>query len=977
MLRPSESAHPPPEKGPPPALIRPQRSLSAIPKSTLHARTRSVQKQLVPGPRKPAPQMSQAPAWSTSGAPPWSTLTRPLSDIRELTEPSLLELTNRKALQSESTECRVARKCSLTRKGSLLSRKGSHSRRPSLKRATSPAESQHSNHRRGRPSPFQTPGSDRSSVYSIPIANIPPRSSSRTRKNRANTMACGPSLPPPAPRGLGFTIPNRGLSRSPVREVAARLDPVSSDVVQRIPSRTFTRDPSDEVVEFPTHRHPRISVDIQLAAPLFVGGGSLEGNVRIIVEDAERQRHKRALAIARISVDLLGVEEMWNGKRDIFMDLATELVDSDNPPPENMVDSVKQVSPLDPFWLLHPSTTTMPFSISLPLDVGPPPFQSKLARIRYVLSCTLLVRDKGVQYLVRNSQGVSLLSVYDPEKALMSLPSPLTASDEYTRPREGAVEVIRVTAGLHRQVWTAASTLEKSAGQARIFDNNERTVFAKTSIKQGMHGWSGVAPHTTVTRTCDLELPRGHATVKCGRFFEVRYFLNIIVSSTHSKLVTVQLPIVLIHMNSLDVVPNSVAQVAAAIEEKRGNSTGRRARALSRRPSRSVQGCAFAAPRIQSLERMRAEAEDLREIGNILERSPRKYKPATKLTTTVHADGSTSVKKEHVIRRIQSATPKLTNRRIGHKLSTDTIGLNSAVGLGYGYHSSNNLAGACSSTSDYDSDDQLASAPIRHRRVASSPGLETPSNGNRLGRFMEIGSVESLKDRLRHMRTRSNETTHSQRSSTATHGLVTHHHHHPLGPKQSVSLHAHPGSARSHSRTGSNTNSSAGPPLPPHYPPPLAPPLPSRSSSQHARQPLGFREAEVSMPKEDIVDLGTGGSGGGYPGAPGGGAGASTSSTAFFGGVGSSGAASFKARLDAARDRQWRFQGTGGGGGHGGHHNSHHHAGARTQQGGVTGHHGRKWRDLPERGLEWIMGDREEREKEKEKERRRAMDNWI
>lgn len=60
--------------------------------------------------------------------------------------------------------------------------------------------------------------------------------------------------------------------------------------------------------------------------------------------------------------------------------------------------------------------------------------------------------------------------------------------------------------------------MEKSAGQARIFDNNERTVFAKTTIKQGTQGWSGVAAHTTVTRTCDLELPRGHATVKCGRF---------------------------------------------------------------------------------------------------------------------------------------------------------------------------------------------------------------------------------------------------------------------------------------------------------------------------------------------------------------------------------------------------------------------------------------------------------------------------
>ena len=107
------------------------------------------------------------------------------------------------------------------------------------------------------------------------------------------------------------------------------------------------------------------------------------------------------------------------------------------------------------------------------------------------------------------------------------------------------------------------------------------------------------------------------------------------------KLVTVQLPIVLIHMvclmtnpslshpliitsqNSLDVVPNSVAQVAMAIEEKR---TARHSPPrLGRRPSESVQGRAFAAPRMQSLERMRAREEAIQELGQALEQSPRKY----------------------------------------------------------------------------------------------------------------------------------------------------------------------------------------------------------------------------------------------------------------------------------------------------------------------------------------------------------------
>lgn len=262
----------------------------------------------------------------------------------------------------------------------------------------------------------------------------------------------------------------------------------------------------------------------------------------------------------------------------------------------------------------------------------------------------------------------------------MSLPSPLTATDEFVWRRESSTETLHVTAGLHRQVWvsgtdifvdvhivnrsrktirrvelqlernilcykhTAAATLEKSASQARIFDSNERVTLIRSAYKQGVNNWCGVQPHTTDTRTYDLALPRGHATVKCGKFFEVRYFLNIIIGSTHSKLVTVQLPIVLIHINSLDVVPNSVAQVAAAIEEKRATAgqylldhpdthsprTRSSSRATAnmhraRRPSESVQGRAFAAPRIQSIEKMRADADALAHVGQILDSSPRRY----------------------------------------------------------------------------------------------------------------------------------------------------------------------------------------------------------------------------------------------------------------------------------------------------------------------------------------------------------------
>ncbi|KAF1924522.1 uncharacterized protein M421DRAFT_72129 [Didymella exigua CBS 183.55] len=627
-------------------------------------------------------------------APSWAKA-RPLSDIRELTEPSLADTIPRRLLSDNNLPRSLSRP-ELSRKQSAASR-----RRPSTdtrygeNREPDRKNSVDSNGGRsmyrGRSSRTPSPpspadNSSLSSIYSIPPGSVPPRSSSRTRarsESRPRRAHAAqqfsttqrppasiathtiPTIPRPPSRGAGHTIPRHGQSLSPLRHVATRIDHTSYNNNRCIPSRTFIREPlSKELLEFPSHRHPRIELGLDLSASIFVGGGSIEGTVQINIDDAERIRHRRTLDIARISIDLLGIEEMSGSRRSVFLNLATELIDEDHPPPSHMVYDQKPISSNDLFWHLMPSFTNLAFSLSLPLNVGPPPFHSKNARIRYALCVSLLIRDHGKQYIVRTSDDVTVLSVYDPEKALMSLPSPLTASDEWVKIRDTSLDVVKVTAGLHRQVWVsgtsiyvdvhimnnsrkaikkielqlerdilcykhaAASTMEKSAGQARIFDNNERSILSKSSVKQGAAGWHGVPSHQTHIRTCDLEVPRGHATVKCGKYFEVRYFLNVIVGSAHTKLVTVQLPIVLIHMNSLDVVPNSVAQVAMAIEEKRTAHTYQRGHSpsqLGRKRSQSVQGRAFAAPRMQSLDRMRAQVEDLQELGETLDHSPRKY----------------------------------------------------------------------------------------------------------------------------------------------------------------------------------------------------------------------------------------------------------------------------------------------------------------------------------------------------------------
>lgn len=368
--------------------------------------------------------------------------TRPLSDIREVTESSFADTLPRNILANNIPQS--TSRTDMTLKLSVASRRRPsndtrHGENVEPDRKNSVDSNGIRSIYRGQssrtPSP-KSPGDNNSisSIYSVPPGNVPPRlssrpraySSSRTRQQQqippiqitqptaTTTLDAIPTMRLPTPKNSANIIPGYGQSQSPLRHVAARLDPISNDTNRRIPSRTFVREPKlKELVEFPSHRHPRIELGLDLSAGIFVGGGSIEGTVQINVDDAERIRHRRTLDIARISIDLLGTEEVSGNRRAVFLNLATELIDEENPPPQNMVDTQEPVGSEDLFWHLMPSMTNLAFSLSLPLNVGPPPFHSRNARIRYILGVSLLIRDQGKQYIVRTSEDVSVLSVYD------------------------------------------------------------------------------------------------------------------------------------------------------------------------------------------------------------------------------------------------------------------------------------------------------------------------------------------------------------------------------------------------------------------------------------------------------------------------------------------------------------------------------------------------------------------------------------
>lgn len=493
------------------------------------------------------------------------------------------------------------------------------------------------------------------STISLPLERVPKRKSSLQQLNgtsdranslQGNSLQSFPSWKLPPPQTGGFFIPPKGRSVSPVRH--AVNDSISSDNI-RTSTRTFVR-PSRraDIIEVPSARHPRVDLALHVPAPLFVGGGTIEGQIQLIVDGGSNTglsaTPKVPVLLSGLSIDVIGVEEVGD-RRWVFLSLASELFDADHPPPASVVSSKAAHQPeaegAPLLWPLKPCKVTLPFSLNLPLNLGPAPYVSRQARIRYVLCPTASIKVGEKQYIIRQSWNIQMLTVHDPEKALGSLPSPLLACDSTYFASGAQVHTVKLTAGLHRQTWVnnssifvdihiankspktikrleiqlqkvtlyynypAAGTFEKTATFLRLPTRNESEIVCRNVLRKN-RGWSGVQAHSSEIRTCELEVPRGHVTISTGRFFEVRYFVNVLITVTMFKSVQIQLPVTIIHINSLDIVPNYLHQVAMSIEAKRARTVPINTNTLPIPPYH--QGQAFTAARRQSLEESRRQS---------------------------------------------------------------------------------------------------------------------------------------------------------------------------------------------------------------------------------------------------------------------------------------------------------------------------------------------------------------------------------
>ena len=153
-----------------------------------------------------------------------------------------------------------------------------------------------------------------------------------------------------------------------------------------------------------------------------------------------------------------------------------------------------------------------------------------------------------------------------------------------------------------------------------------------------------VLPFSEVIRTCRLELPIGLVSIETGRFFGVRFFLSVRISCSFSKRLMVELPITIIHPSSVDIPPNSLAQVAAAVEHKHREHSLK-----TGSPYKFTAGRAFVAARERSYDQLKARtlpSPEIRDVATQLNGSPRKVKyrrshmgigsPSSNATETTH-----------------------------------------------------------------------------------------------------------------------------------------------------------------------------------------------------------------------------------------------------------------------------------------------------------------------------------------------------
>lgn len=153
------------------------------------------------------------------------------------------------------------------------------------------------------------------STYSLLLKEVPERRSSLAI-SRQPSLQDFPSWKLPPATAAGRLIPSRGRAESPVK-MSSTKDAVSSDTWCCSPSYTFIRSvPPTKLIKHGKMSHHRVELYTKLKGLLFIGGGTVEGDIKLAIDQNERRKNKsRPVLISKLSVDVIGVEETSDSRK--------------------------------------------------------------------------------------------------------------------------------------------------------------------------------------------------------------------------------------------------------------------------------------------------------------------------------------------------------------------------------------------------------------------------------------------------------------------------------------------------------------------------------------------------------------------------------------------------------------------------------------------------------------------------------------
>ncbi|EPS44271.1 hypothetical protein H072_1715 [Dactylellina haptotyla CBS 200.50] len=317
-----------------------------------------------------------------------------------------------------------------------------------------------------------------------------------------------------------------------------------------------------------------LKADIFITSPFHIGGGSVAGKLNVSVNSPD----STGIQLARVAVDLVGIEELSWTHRQIFKSLAIEFIDDNHPPPPSIL---REEGSSGPFWAIKPGDEVFPFNIDLPLDIGVGTYSSAGVRIRYVIFGTILFKIGNVKFLVRCCRDVAITpSIGELRRTRVDFDQEVKASEErsFSPTHEG---YLKLTASISRPYWFSGGSVfvdvlvENGSlfriGTIRIrlirrinaYKNasdeetgnpswTEKKTMAKSELNAGSR-WTGLKGNKQDAVTCEIEIPKGQLTIPRGKFFEVQYFLVVTTCpklDPHRKVKAI-LPIQILHTYSI------------------------------------------------------------------------------------------------------------------------------------------------------------------------------------------------------------------------------------------------------------------------------------------------------------------------------------------------------------------------------------------------------------------------------------------